>query len=353
MDYQIIFAPNYTSGNPYQILLASALRALGLPVHFLNEYRRGLPLWRGLRRVGKAILHLHWPEHYFRYGGSVHRQIRRGRYPLDLVLATNVHPLVVTAHNLKTHGIESLIDPLIKFTYHRAHTVIAHSGEAKKFIAMAANLPPDRIRVIPHGDLLEALPGLPPQAESRAKLGLRSDHKYALMFGRIEPYKGIDEVVEYWKSVRPATHLIIAGDSSNQEYVTELKNRIIMPLNNVTLMPKELTDLELSELLSAVDCALFNYSSILTSGSAVLARSAGIPVLLPERLSTIDLGEPSSLVFRFRQLDQEFAQLLRRAVNTSGNFDEVNAWRQTTRWSAIAEQTSGIYQEIAQREAWI
>jgi glycosyltransferase involved in cell wall biosynthesis len=346
MDYRIIFAPDYTAGNPYQTLLANALRALGFPVQFLNEYRRGLPLWRSLRRARNAILHLHWPEHYFKFGGPIHQQVRRGRYPLDLVLATKLHPLVVTAHNLKTHGIESLIDPLIKFTYHRAGTIIAHSDEAKQVIAKAANLSPEKIRVIPHGDLLEALPTPPPQSKSRTKLGLRPDCKYALMFGRIERYKGIDEVVDYWRVARPTTHLIIAGDSSEASYLAELQARAIP--GHITFTPRELSDLELSQLLGAVDCAVFNYSSILTSGSAALARSAGIPVLLPERLRTVDLGEPSPMVFRFHNLDEEFSQLLHCAINAPRNPEEASAWRFSTRWSLVAERTAAIYQELAE-----
>jgi beta-1,4-mannosyltransferase len=345
--HQIIFAPDYRGANPYQTLLADALRARGLQVQFLSEYRRGLPLWRGLRRAEGAILHLHWPEHYFKIASGLHRQFRRKRYPLDLALTQKRHPLVVTAHNLKGHGTNGVIDPLIAFTFRRAGVVIAHSERAKELISSKAKLPLTKIRVIPHGDLLDALPPLPPQEESRVKLGLRLDCKYALMFGRVERYKGIDEVVDYWRAARPAAHLIIAGECSDEAYLTELQSRITGPCPNMTLTPTKQSDLELSDLLGAVDCALFNYPSILTSGSAVLARSAGIPVLLPERLWTVDLGEPSPMVFRFRTLDQEFTRLLDRAINSPRNPETANAWRFATRWSFIAEQTDKIYLEVA------
>ena len=56
---------------------------------------------------------------------------------------------------------------------------------------------------------------------------------------------------------------------------------------------------DLREWLSAADAVLFNYRAIFTSGAACLARSYGVPMLMPRRLQTVELDEPSPLVFRF------------------------------------------------------
>ena len=54
--------------------------------------------------------------------------------------------------------------------------------------------------------------------------------------------------------------------------------------------------------LSAADAAVFNYRTIFTSGAAALARSWGVPILIPSRLATVALDEPAPTVFRFDRL---------------------------------------------------
>lgn len=53
-----------------------------------------------------------------------------------------------------------------------------------------------------------------------------------------------------------------------------------------------LSNEELKTWLCAVDCCLFNYREIFCPGAASLARSFGIPLLIPERLQTAFLDEP-------------------------------------------------------------
>ena len=64
--------------------------------------------------------------------------------------------------------------------------------------------------------------------------------------------------------------------------------------------------------LRAADCVIINYRELLTSGAASLARSFGVPLLIPARLNTVNLGEPVPRVFLF-QSPAEFAELLPKA----------------------------------------
>jgi hypothetical protein len=95
--------------------------------------------------------------------------------------------------------------------------------------------------------------------------------------------------------------------------------------------------------LSAVDCTLFNYLEILTSGAATLARSWGTPVLIPVRLDTVDLDEPSPLVFRFSEFGTDFAEKLEIASRTKHGFVDASPWREKTSWSCIAKKTVEAY----------
>jgi len=69
---RVLFAPDWRAGNQYQTLLAEALSQHGVEVSFLSDYHRGLPLFRGTRARVPDLVHLHWPEAYFR------REVIRG-----------------------------------------------------------------------------------------------------------------------------------------------------------------------------------------------------------------------------------------------------------------------------------
>ena len=69
---------------------------------------------------------------------------------------------------------------------------------------------------------------------------------------------------------------------------------------DLRLVDEWLDDATLRVWLSASDCSIFNYRDIFTSGAAALARSYGLPLLIPRRLASADLDEPHPHVFRIR-----------------------------------------------------
>ena len=115
---------------------------------------------------------------------------------------------------------------------------------------------------------------------------------------------------------------------------------------NVTLRLQWLTDPELALFLSAADCALFNYRTIFTSGAAVLARSWGLPILLPARLDTVDLAEPDLRVLRFDAFDARFPQKLAAALALAPDFDSAEKWREQISWTRVASLTVAGYREV-------
>ncbi len=344
----VCFAPDYRQGNPYQSLLASALEELDTKVQFLSDYYRLLPLARGVARTGSSLLHLHWPEAYFPQARWWHQFARQLRYPLDLALTTRQRPLVVTAHNLvpHSHANELLVRGLIKHTYHRANAIIAHGQNSAAKLAASFKLPDDRITIIPHGDLAAALP--PPVAvkEARKLLGLRADTELCLMFGAIADYKGIEEVIAHWKAAQPAATLVIVGNSRSPSYAGQLAALIGDNTDSIMLLPGWLDNGQLAIWLSAADCAMFNYRRIFVSGAACLARSWGLPLLLPERLKTLDLDEPSEHVLRFDTLAGNFSSRVDEACRLGRDYEAAADWRANTAWQKVAALTIQVYRRL-------
>lgn len=344
---KVLFAPDWRRGVSYQQLLADALKAHEVDVAFLAGYRRVLPLCRGVRPFKSDLVHLHWPEPYWLPRGGWTDSFRAWRYLPDIALTRIQQPLVYTAHNLWPHNLPHSfrVRCICSATLRASSAVIAHSRGALDELLREFPIDEKKCAVIPHGDLSVDFPLPLPQAEARARLQLGSDSRpLALMFGHVEPYKGLDEIIHWWKQHRPEARLAIVGHPIHDQFKRELES-MVGAKDPVVLRLQRVDNAELSLWLSAANCAVFNYRQIFTSGAACLARSWGLPLVLPDRLQTLDLQEPTRYVQRFHSVDEDFAATLAKAFSVPSNFATAQPWRESTAWPLIAQKTSEIYQQ--------
>jgi glycosyltransferase involved in cell wall biosynthesis len=338
----VLFAPDWRAGVPYQKLLANALTTHGITVDFLSEYRRVLPLWRGINPAQHDILHLHWPEAYYAKMGDRYDALRNLRFAFDLIAATRKLPLVFTAHNLLAHnrGHERLAHFNMAAVARRASAIIAHSEAAAQKVANTFRVNPARISVIPHGDLSVELGAPEPRESARTALGVREE-KICLIFGTVEPYKGIEQIVNAWKRHAPEAKLVIVGRPNTKEYGAQIK-ALCVGNSDIDARLGWLEDGDLRRWLSAADAVIFNYRAIFTSGAACMARSFGLPLLLPARIETVDLGEPDPRVFRFQ--NDTFIETLHHALSVAPDYSAAAGWRKQTAWETVAAQTAHVYE---------
>ena len=351
---RVLFAPDYRTGNPYQPLLAEALSRQGVEVVFLSDYRRGLPLARGSAAAAPDLVHLHWPEAYFGRRGDMWDRLRLLRYPLDYWLTSRRYPIVVSAHNLLPHnrGDELGVFQNIRLTMRNAAAVFAHSQPAKTMLAETFGLPEQLISVIPFGDHAVTLGAPLDREQARRELGLPLHEKMCLMFGTVSPYKGIREVVQYWAEARVPHRLVVVGPIVSPDYADAVRNSADDASSvDLRLSPDWLDDEALRAWLSAVDCVIFNYKSIFTSGAGALARSFGVPSLLPRSATTLDLGEPHEHVVRFESLQSDFRSALERALATPCDYAASVVWRKQTSWDAVAAVTAPVYRRLLEARA--
>lgn len=346
----ILFAPDWRAGVPYQTLLADALVRRGAKVRFLQGYKRVLPLNRLLKDQQCDILHLHWPEAYYPQRGDALDLFRTVRFPFDLDRATQNVVLVTTAHNFHIHNraAEVLVGRNVRYANRKSRIVFAHSVGAKQKLVQAFGLDPSLVRVVAHGDLSAAMPYPVSQAEARQQLGL-DESKLALMFGAVEPYKGLEDVIGWWKDVKPSTRLAIVGRPATDQYAAHMF-RTLGDTSQILTRLEFLSDDALSLWLCAADVVIFNYREIFTSGAASLTRSYGVPLLLPRRLDTVELDEPTPYVRRFTDLATDFRSELDAALSVPPSFAAAASWRQACNWDRIAELTMDGYRSALDRK---
>src|SRR5262249_1814160 len=154
--------------------------------------KRILPLSRLLSRQSCDVLHLHWPEAYYPRKGDAFDWFRRARFHFDLSGAAKRCVLVATAHNFVVHnrGDEPFAERNVRCVHQKAKVIFTHSDRAKQRLVEHLYVPAEKVRVCPHGDLSVVFDPPLSTAKARCELGLGAE-KIALIFGTVEPYKGL------------------------------------------------------------------------------------------------------------------------------------------------------------------
>jgi glycosyltransferase involved in cell wall biosynthesis len=340
---EVLCAPDWRVGCPYQELLARALSRHGVNVNFIEGYKRIFPLRRLMATRRCDVLHLHWPEAYYPSKDDGFDWFRYARFPFDLAGAVNRCVLVTTAHNLGVHNRakDAALNRNTRQVHAAASIVFAHSELAKQRIVEVFGVPPERVRVIPHGDLSVVLDEPLPASTARGELGLDCD-KLAVVFGAVEPYKGLEEIIEWWHQAKPDIKLVIVGKPMTPAYGLQILQQIGNATNiihHLERVPDELLRLW----LSAADVTIFNYREVFTSGAATLARSFGVPIVLPRRLDTVVLDEPTPYVHRFTDFATDFEQQLVGALAVPSDFAAAASWREACNWDKVACLTADGY----------
>ena len=346
--------------NPYQTLLADALRAQGVQVTLGGGPSRFpvAPLLMAWTRAGMPrVIHLHWMHRYLEpVMGRKRWAARRTLWELRVLRRMGVR-IVWTLHNIGDHdGHKGRLEML----FHRrfvelCDSVICHCAATRLLAIEAYGLTPalhDRLHVVPHGNYTGWYADTLGRDAARAALGLSATDRVFLFVGQVRGYKGVDELLDVFRSIdAPDARLIVAGRPNRIQTQTGLERQAAAD-PRVTLALGLVPDDRMQVYLRAADAVVLPYRDVLTSGSAILAMTFGLPVIapaigcLPESLGSegtilYDPSAPDGLEGALRQaLTADLAAL----------GEQAGAHAATLAWGPIATRTAESYAgSVAQR----
>lgn len=119
------------------------------------------------------------------------------------------------------------------------------------------------------------------RTEACKKLGLDPSQRYALFFGLIRDYKGLDTLLEAWARFRRSGHkLLIAGEfyASRDKYI-ELIKRLGLE-SEIILHDHFVSDSEVRNYFSASDCVVLPYKTATQSGVTQIAYNFCTPIIV-------------------------------------------------------------------------
>lgn len=336
--------------NPYQRLLYSEMRQLGVRAEYLGRLTPShtlnlalLPAELVYRRLaGWQVVHLHWVFGFALTGSG---RIRAQRRLSQVWFAVILHcirmlgvRLVWTAHNVLPHTAVFADDVAARRRLVAScDLVIAHSEAAlAELDGIAAT--PRRAAVIPHGPFVPSRPGASLRVPGQD--GVRE----ILLFGKIQAYKGAETLVRAFLA-RPAwvrARLTIAGECPDPCIRSVLTELARSGGDDISLRLERVPDREVTSLLEAADVVALPFERVTTSGSAMLAMCHGRPLIVPDLPALGSL--PGNAVFRYDRSIPGLTAALAQAASVDADVlakmsSAALAYAGRHNWADIAAET--------------
>jgi glycosyltransferase involved in cell wall biosynthesis len=224
--------------------------------------------------------------------------------------------------------------------------VVVHSDHGARRLQADFGVPPERLRVIPHGAfdyLTRQEDEAPLPAELREVSG-----PVILAFGLVRPYKGTDVLLEAFSQVEAAELWVVGMPRMPMDELRELARRAP---GTVRFVDRFITDPEIPAFMRRADLVVLPYRNIEQSGVLYTALAFGRPLVLsavggfPEvaaagaaRLVTPE--DPDALAEALRELlgDRSARDALADAAT--------RAAATTYSWERIGKATMALYRDL-------
>lgn len=272
----------YSSNNYYLEQLWTAVEACGIEVSQLEWTQSSYAFYKEPKKG--SVCHFHWVHELCSLGKVKNPETWKSLFSSSIklcILKSKGYQVVWTVHNTLSHEspapkLEQYFRWLLNYICDDVVVMSQHSQKEFNRIYGRTN----RVHIIPHGNYIGVYPNQITRKEARQKLGITSEQKVILHFGRIMKYKGTSDLVASFNRLSdPKALLLIAGTCQDAKLLHELKNAA--SLNpKIFLMLDFVPDAEIQVYMNACDWVVLPFRKILNSGSVMLALSFGKPVIV-------------------------------------------------------------------------
>lgn len=281
---KLFFYPDYSHANPFQSLLYG---------HFPKDceieagnidsalrFQRSNPGY-------SVIFHLHWEDALYKNKTASGAGFNFERYfELLNIFKEKGGAFIWTCHNMEPHeNIHAALDQSLKDRLSlTADRVVVHGDLVKKlFLQKHPDTTPDIIYTMPLGTYGPCYDLTLSKEKAREQLCLFPEDVVFVHFGAIRRYKNVEALLEGFQDIADKysqARLILAGQPG---YNLKAQIRPDILLGKVIQKFERISDEQLSLYLSAADCGVFPFRTVMVSSSVVTAMAFGLPCIVPER----------------------------------------------------------------------
>lgn len=329
------------AGNPYHTEMFRGLNSAGIEPEAI---RGGLkPLLKKALHGEGDILHLHW-VHGPATSSTAFRAILRVVLFVFAILIWRLRgkKVVWTVHNLANHEKQRLwLDRWNSLVVAwLAHVVLVHGETARSIVARTFRLPEAKVRVVFHGNYATTV--------DAQYLDYRHEGIRFLFFGLIRSYKGIPDLVSAFQRLEGNHQLHIVGMIKDEALRREIET-IASDDSRISLKFTYVSNDDLAELLAWCDVVVLPFREILTSGSLLMALTAGRPVVIPHAGVLTEYATNRCAFFYDPSSPDGLFGALRTATETEDIGKKAAAARERALdfdWTAIGVHLAHIYQGV-------
>ena len=249
-------------------------------------------------------------------------------------------------------------DSQLKAVYRFADALFVHSRSQADELEKWADVPEDRIHIVPHGPYPHGRASKDRDSVRRS-LGIPQEANIGLFFGQIRDEKNLDGLLHAMAGGSNSVHLVVAGRGNPRHREVSFYRRLAKELNlgdRVTFLERFIDDEEVPDLFSAADWVALPYLESFTSQSGVLNVAAHYerPVLvssapvLKETVESCDIGvvcggdSPDSI--------RVAMSAMQRRIDT--RYEHAFAeYRRRYSWETNAAKTAAVYAALMQSKA--
>ena len=343
--------------NPYQELLYQPMQQY-VDVKYLN-YPTGsrtlnlflLPFQIIYNRLlGFTIFHLHWSYSFvLPIKGTFWCLVSTIYYFWMLLLIRLLgYKLIWTVHNVLPHNQLFINDLLARrFLSRIASIKIVHSKYTIEEMS-SLGLDINNVRVIPIGNYIGVYKNNINKAKARKLLNLGKNDFVFLYFGRIDSYKGVENLLKIFSKLNHSKiKLVIAGKCTNPRLQKILSFYKSFP--NIIINDQFIPDKDIQLYFNAADIAVYPFEKVTTSSAVMLSLSFGIPVIYPNFGNLKDL--PENVGYSYEPDDPNgLKKCLSKAIEKKENLKILssNAFIYSKRlsWDKISAETVKVYSEL-------
>ena len=299
------------------------------------------------RRLIRAAEHLPDMLHYRRFaeGADIVHFMWLPLPALDRHLLPARRPRVYTMH-WRLPEVGSRIARTLVRLLAEMDAVVVHSAHGARRLEADFGVPPERIRVIPHG----AFDYLTRQEDERPLPDQLREvtGPVILAFGLVRPYKGTDVLLEAFRRIEDAELWIVGMPRMPMDELRELAGRAP---GTVRFVDRFVTDPEIPAFMRRADVVALPYRNIEQSGVLYTALAFGRPLVLSSVGGFPEIAELGAARLVPPEDPDALATTLNGLLTDRSARDELadaatEAAATTYSWERIGKQTMALYREL-------
>lgn len=290
--------------------------------------------WRTALLGSYDVLHVHWPEWMLRHSRRGVRWVKYG-FMLLLLLRLSILPTAVvrTIHNVEPHRPGGSIERFL---------VAAIDRRTTEYVVLNPFTPsPGPTTLIRHGSYVTRFRDYVKHPMIPGRI---------LFFGRIEPYKNVNALIDQFAcmdSDEPTLRIVGSLDESAFPDRGERLRQAVEATRRVTARFEFVSDEALVEEITKSQLVVLHYTEMHNSGALLVALSLGrVVYAVPSEVNKWIQGEvgPDWLILDRELTGTSLARALDHAKST-GDGSARTPYLDNREWGEVAREHYAVYQK--------